>query len=408
MMFSHSRLSTYENCPRKFAFQYIEKPDIQKRDSIEAFMGSCVHKVLERLYASVQMQRVPKWEETRDFYDDYWAKNLKDDVLIVRTEYTAEDYRNVGRRCLQDYFVANYPFINGRVLGLEERITVDLDGTGKYKLQGFIDRLDQIDDGTIEIHDYKTSRRLPTQQEIDAERQLALYQIAVQERWRDVPGVRLVWHYMRANKNLVSVRSAESLAQLKVETAQLIDTIDAAITRSYFPPQESQLCDWCEFQSICPAKRHAVAVAAMTPEQFSADQGVQLADQFAAARARSDEAQQELQFARDQIVAYSQQTSLLRLQGHSISVRVGRRMEQTIPNADDPNRKVLEAVVRASGQWEKVSELSRFKLPKAVQGDLFDPATKQRVAELLIERETYTVTASKLHDDSTDDGPDFR
>jgi putative RecB family exonuclease len=408
MIFSHSRLNTYENCPRKFAFQYIEKPDIEKRDSIEAFMGSCVHKVLEHLYASVQMQRVPKWEETRDFYEDYWTKNLKPDVLIVRTEFTADDYRNVGRRCLQDYFVKQYPFINGRVLGLEEKIWVDLDGSGKYKLQGFIDRLDQLDDGTIEIHDYKTSRRLPTQEEIDAERQLALYQIAVQERWRDIPGVRLVWHYLRANKALISVRSSESLQQLKTETIHLIDTIDAAIVRNDFPPHETQLCDWCEFQSICPTKRHAVAVAAMTPEQYSADQGVQLVDQFVAAKSRVDDAQQELQFARDQIVEFSKRTTLVRLQGHSASVRVYQRLEQTVPNADDPNRKVLEAVVRASGQWDKVSDLSRSKLPKAIQGDLFDPATKQRIAGLLVQRESVTVSTSKLTSENTDDGPDFR
>jgi len=408
MIFSHSRLSTYENCPRKFAFQYVEKPDIEKRDSIEAFMGSCVHKVLERLYSSVQMQRVPKWEETRDFYEDYWAKNMKPDVLIVRTEFTADDYRNVGHRCLQDYFVKHYPFIDGRVLGLEEKIWVDLDGTGKYKLQGFIDRLAQLDDGTIEIHDYKTSRRLPSQEEIDAERQLALYQIAVHERWPDVPGIRLIWHYLRANKALVSVRSPESLRQLKTDTVRLIDTIDAAVVRHDFPPHETQLCDWCEFQSVCPAKRHLVALSAMTPDQFSADQGVQLVDQFVAARTRVDQAQQELDFARNQIIAFSKQTSMVRLQGHSASLRVHQRIEQVIPNSDDPNRKILEAVVRASGQWDKVSDLSRSKLPKAIQGDLFDPATRRRIGELLVPRESVTVTTSKITSEHTDDGPDFR
>ena len=408
MIFSHSRLNTYENCARKFAFQYIEKPDIEKRDSIEAFMGSCVHKVLEHLYSSVQMQRVPKWEETRDFYEDYWTKNWKNDILIVRTEYSADDYRNVGRRCLQDYFVKHYPFINGRVLGLEEKIWVDLDGTGQYKLQGFIDRLDQLDDGTIEIHDYKTSRRLPSQEEIDSERQLALYQIAVHERWPDVPAIRLVWHYLRANKAMISVRPPESLQQLKTDTIRLIDMINAAIVRNDFPPHETQLCDWCEFQSICPAKRHPAAVASMTPEQYSADQGVQLVDQFVAAKTQVDQAQQELDFARNQIIEYSRQTSMVRLQGHGVSVRVYQRVEPTVPNSDDPNRKVLEAVVRASGQWDKVSDLSRSKLPKAIQGNLFDPATKQRIAELMVQRESVTVSTSKITTEDTNDGPDFR
>lgn len=407
MMYSHSRLGAYETCPRKFAFQYIEKPDIPRRDSIEAYMGTRVHDALEHLYGAVRMDRVPKWEEVRDYYDTEWAKNWKDDIFIVHAEQTAEDYRNVGRRCLQDYFVKNYPFIDGRVLGLEEHIWVDLDGTGAYRLQGFIDRLALQDSGAIEIHDYKTSRRLPTQEDADHERQLALYQIAVQERWPDTPEVTLIWHYLRFNKRLISKRSPEALNELKRDTIRLIDAIETATPRNDFPPHESQLCDWCDFQVLCPAKRHLIAVAAMTPEQFSADEGVQLADRYAAAKGREAQAESDLQEAKDRILDFAKQTNILRLRGHNISVKVNYRKETTIPNQGDPNRKILESLVRASGQWVEVSDLSRSKLPKAVQTDLFDAHTRQRIAELLVTRETPTVTASKLSNEEQDDGPDL-
>ena len=49
-LYSHSRLSTFQNCPRQYWFQYIEKPDIEKVDGIEAFMGFRAHDALESLY----------------------------------------------------------------------------------------------------------------------------------------------------------------------------------------------------------------------------------------------------------------------------------------------------------------------------------------------------------------------
>jgi putative RecB family exonuclease len=407
MVYSHSRLKTFENCRRKFAFQYIEKPDIVKRDSIEAFMGSCVHDALEELYKSVQMERTPKWEQLRDAYENIWAKNWYDEILIVRKQFSAEDYQNVGRRCLQDYFVKNYPFADGKVLALEEKIWVDLDGTGTYKLQGFIDRLNEQDDGTIEIHDYKTSSRIPSQEEVNRERQLALYQIGIEERWPDVKAVRLVWHYMRAGRVMVSQRSRDSLDELRAETIRLIDTIEETKALNVFPPHESMLCEWCEFNSICPAKQHLIATSAMTPEEFNADDGVKLVDRFISAKNSATDAKEELDNARDQVVKFSEQQNMTRLQGHNFSVKVNRRLDRTIPTQKDPNRSILEAVVHATGAWDEVSDLSRSKLPKALQGDLFDRDTKTRISELLIDREQVTVTSSKMVKEDHDDGPDY-
>jgi len=141
-IWSHSRLNTYEICPRQFAYKYIEKPDIAERTSIEAHMGKAVHDALEKLYEHVQMERTPKWDEILTHYEQYWDRHWTDDIFIVRSkEFTAQDYRNVGRRCLQDYFTRHFPFAQSRVIGLEMRVLVDLDGSGDYRLQGYIDRL---------------------------------------------------------------------------------------------------------------------------------------------------------------------------------------------------------------------------------------------------------------------------
>ena len=57
-VYSPSRLSTFDNCPKQFEFRYIQK--IQRdTESIEAFVGKRVHEILERLYHHVARHSRP-------------------------------------------------------------------------------------------------------------------------------------------------------------------------------------------------------------------------------------------------------------------------------------------------------------------------------------------------------------
>ena len=50
-VYSNSKLATYENCPRKYKLQYIDRIELpEARDGIEAFLGSRVHETLEKLH----------------------------------------------------------------------------------------------------------------------------------------------------------------------------------------------------------------------------------------------------------------------------------------------------------------------------------------------------------------------
>jgi putative RecB family exonuclease len=50
--YSHSRLSAFEDCRLKYKFAYIDHIK-REGDSIEAFMGSRFHEVMERVYLKV-------------------------------------------------------------------------------------------------------------------------------------------------------------------------------------------------------------------------------------------------------------------------------------------------------------------------------------------------------------------
>jgi len=74
---SHSSLSSFQNCPRQYWYQYIGKPDVEKVDTIEAFLGTCVHEALETLYRLRLRGRLLSQEETLEEFEAVWAKLRK-------------------------------------------------------------------------------------------------------------------------------------------------------------------------------------------------------------------------------------------------------------------------------------------------------------------------------------------
>jgi putative RecB family exonuclease len=260
-LYSHSRLSAYEKCPQQYQFRYIDKI---KRDtqSIEGFMGNRVHEALESLYRDRLRSKIPSREDLVALYHASWKAEYSEKIVIVKTEFTADHYRKIGEDCITKYYDRYHPFDDGETLGLEEKIELSLDERGQYQIRGYIDRLVRREPGVYEIQDFKTSGGwLPTDTELRKDRQLALYQMAVEKRYPDARDIRLVWHYLAADRRLTSSRTADELAQHRRQTIGLIEKIEA--TRE-FPARAGILCRWCEYQDICDAGKAYLGVE--TPE----------------------------------------------------------------------------------------------------------------------------------------------
>lgn len=265
-VFSHSRLSTFEQCKLKYKFRYIEKiiPDIEK--TIESHLGNVVHSTLEWLYTEVKKNRIPSIDEVIVNYSENWKDNYEDEIPIVKKEMTVHDYFNKGIQFLINYYTKHKPF-NDNTIAIEKGIIFNLDSEGKYKIRGFIDRLVyNLKTEEYEVHDYKTSGRLPSEESIEKDRQLALYSIAIKEEFKHEKRVMLVWHYLAFNEKIVSNRTDEQLKQLKEETLNLIKEIEST---TFFPPKKSPLCNWCEYKDICPAWGNKAPVKQLTLKDYS-------------------------------------------------------------------------------------------------------------------------------------------
>jgi len=248
--FSHSRLSSYENCPAQYRYRYIDKIEVPY-EGVEAFMGKRVHEVLERLYHHVARHgRPPSLAQVLSRFQKDWRFHWHENVRIVRVENSESFYQDQGARCLENYYRSHYPFDADETVALEHAVQLVLDEHGRYRMRGVIDRLVRTGEGSYEVHDYKTSGSLPPRRRLEQDRQLPLYQIAVQQAFPDAREVGLVWHYLAFNRTLRQGRTEEQLETLRADTIALIDEVTTA---AEFPARTGPLCRWCDYRELCPA-----------------------------------------------------------------------------------------------------------------------------------------------------------
>ncbi len=375
-LYSHSRLSTFEQCPQKFKFAYIDGLE-REEETIEAFMGSRVHEALEKLYQDLRFQKLNSLQEVLDYYNLEWSKNWNENVKIVRSEYSTENFHKMGEKYLQEYYEKHKPFNESKTIGLEEQVFIELaDEEGmKYKLQGFIDRLAFKGEGFYEIHDYKTALNLPDQEHFEEDRQLALYSLAIKEKFPDAKKIDLVWHYLAYGKEIRSTRNDLQLTKLKKEVINIIKKIDAAKERNEFKPIVSALCNWCEFREICPAQKHLVKTEKLSSEEFKEDNGVKLVNEYAKLDRKKKELlaeiDPELEKIKIQLINFAKKEGIELVAGSEFQARVKTYLNEKFPSN---NEKQLEQLIRSLGFFDEVSVIDSKKLlevlpllPKEIQ-----------------------------------------
>jgi putative RecB family exonuclease len=396
--YSHSQLSTYETCPHQYRLAYIEKIKTET-EGIEAFMGSRVHDALEKLYRDLKVTKLNTLEELLSFYHQSWEKNWNEMVQIIRKEYSAEDYLRLGEKCISDYYKRYYPFDQGRTLGLEENIYFPLEEEKGYWIRGFIDRLTLVDHSILEIHDYKTSNRLPTQGGVNSDRQLAFYQMGVEGKWKDIREVRLIWHYLSFDTEIQSSRSREELHRLRQETLELIQKIE---TDKHFIPKEGPLCNWCDYQGLCPKRKHLIAVGSLPPNEYLNEEGVTLVNRYVELKERkrvwNEEIDAELAKVEEALYAFAQREELEAIFGSDHVAKIKIETKEKYPLKGDPHRKVLDEIVKNAGKWMEVSDLNPWMLARVIGRGGWPPSLVKKVKEFSTFEESRSITVSKLRE----------
>ena len=359
-IYSHSRLSCFKQCRLRFKYNYIDRIKTGKV-SVEAFLGNRFHEVMEYLYSEVKFREV-LLAELNDLFEKKWAKNWNDNIYIVKKERTVEDYKKIGLSAIEDYYNHYKPFDGDKILGLERELVISLGDDNKYKLRCIIDRLVERKSGDYEIHDYKTSSFLPTQEILDKDIQLGLYEIAVRKTWNDVNKIDLIWHYAMFDKELRSSRTSDKLSVLENETIDLIKEVENCIN---YEPSESNLCNWCEYKGICPLFVHEEKLSQLDENEYLNDDGVKLVNEYV----ELDDAKKELldqinnierkqNKLKSEIIKKAEKDCVKRFYGATKTATIKEDVKIDYPKSNEIKRVEFEKILNQIGIWNEISSNS--------------------------------------------------
>ena len=371
--FSFSKLETFKNCPRKFYYRYVAKVCLDEEpEQIATFLGSRVHETFHKLYERVRHATVMSEGALIDFFRERWKAEWTSSVVVPEHSASPAKFRKLGEEFVRDYYRRHVPFNDARIIGLEKKITFPLDKQGTHRMVGYIDRLARTQAGVWQIHDYKTNSRLPTQAEKDADPQLAYYEIGIRQMWPNVEHVELVWHFVRFDQVIRSTRTKEQLEALRQETLSLIVDIESRVRdESVFPTHESKLCNYCEYQAICPVRKHLVAVKQLHKNKFLKEPGVKLVDRWNELKGKQaelnsviEELESEIDEIREALLALAERRGMTAVVGSEKEVTIVREQKVLFPRkGQEPDEAVeLESRLRRSPWWEQVSSLDRNAL----------------------------------------------
>ena len=369
-IYSHSRVSTFENCPYAYKLRYIDKKKPEISTTIEAFMGGMVHRSLEYLYKLKKFKKRVALDSIIKFYRDLWQKNYSDDILIVKVDQglKADNYRKMGEKFISDYYARMKPFEEMTILGLETQDRMTLPDGNQWHIR--IDKLGCDSEGNYFVCDYKTNARMKDQEEADEDRQLAMYSIWVKDKFKDCKSVKLIWHMLAFDKDAISERTEEQLQKLQQEIVDKIKEIEFA---TEFPRKQTALCNYCGFKSECPSFKHEAELEKIEDvKKFKEDEGVKLVDEFSEIKTKLFEYKKAEEGFKDNLIKYAKQFGVDIIYGSNKKCSV-KEFDRIVMPEDAKEKEAFIKLLKDKGLWDEFSMVCYPRLSsRIVKGEIED------------------------------------
>ncbi len=232
---SYSKLNTFQTCPLQFSYRYLMNVPVGQ--SHAANFGTSIHGTLNELYRLLKSGKVVTKKILTDLYEKNWLSAGYDSAEHEKTR------REQGLLMLENFFDANCdPWVIP--YALEQQFNVKI---GQYVINGRIDRIDQLEDGTFEVIDYKTGSAKETLN-LKKDMQLSIYALACRDILK-IPVSKLTLYFIEDNQRISTRRSDLELENFEKEVLEFIENM----RNSRFGATPGFHCQFCDFRLICPA-----------------------------------------------------------------------------------------------------------------------------------------------------------
>jgi len=380
--YSHSKLSTFEDCKFKYKLRYIDNIRFESKKAAHFVLGTVVHETLEKLYKDLKFQKLNSLDDLNKFFEERWKRTYTKDVINPKEAegITEEHFKKMAWKYIEDYYNTYKPFNQLTILGLETSDKLKLANGSIYDIR--IDKL-ACKDSTYFVCDYKTNLSLKEQSEADEDRQLAMYAHWVKQKFKDAKNVILLWHMLAFNKEVTSKRSESELKELEESVIKLIKEIERT---KEFPTNPKKSCCFCEYKEMCPSFKHEAKLEQKTLKEYLKDDGLKLVNDFSELKKKKEEIEEKIDETKEDLINYAKQENLDTIFGSNMKASV---KEIDKYSCKEENKEKLENELKKKGLEKEYSQISYLKLYSNVE------ELPKSVTKLLDKEKDFRVSLKK-------------
>lgn len=354
---SYSALDTYKTCPRKYKYQEVDKIKTPKK--LEQVFGTIIHSALKFMFERNPLY--PTIDEIVDFYSKAWGETAVKIAWVSESEKERKEkiYFEEGLKMLKNFYKKNSPW-NFNPVELESRFMVEVldeENGNKHTLGGIMDRLDKDPSSDFyEIIDYKTSKRMPSEDSLADNLQLGLYALAVKKRWPSLKDeqIKLSLYFLKHNEKISIAASPENLDRVKRRILTTVKEIEKRLETGDFPPLPGPLCDYCGYRNICPMWSHEYKKdEAATPDETVASAAIK---EFFEIKETDEKNKKRLAELRNTILSYMENEKIERVFGGDGYIT------KTVQERFSFNFEKIKPILERLGKWMDILGPNEDKL----------------------------------------------
>lgn len=236
MRFSASAIRMYEDCPLKFKYAYVLRIPTPQKTFFQ--IGTDVHSVFEQMSRMKMQGQVADISKAKELLDARW-----DPLGFSSQTLERQEYDRMQR--MLDFWMGFEQSNLNETVEIEEGFELNLDGA---KFGGFIDRLDKTNDGNYIVIDYKTNKTPYTKNQLKEDVQIALYCMAVKEKYGKLP---VQAGHMYVNPDVAELRLVDVSEEDVAVVAGRVREMVRRITGEDFEVKGEPNCRFCDYKRIC-------------------------------------------------------------------------------------------------------------------------------------------------------------